>query len=236
MDSSLFCQSSTNPTFRTFIRGARCLLLGFGLSALISADAQTQIDLPGQSSTFNGNVRGYWFTAPKDFAITGVEVPTDASSGNQSIAVLRLTAEPPAFSATTDEFEVLFLTQDDPTPGTIATYLEVFAGDVIGILGSRGGVSSYASGAPFASSIDGLPISLARFGMQFPLATTAPQQVWQENGGSISRVRLFYGPIVEKPQPVVTTSNPPKRKAKKSKKVRLSDKKGFRAPRTVTYN
>lgn len=203
---------------------------------MISAEAQTQMDLPGHSSSFPGDVRGYWFTAPKDFAITGVEVPTDASSGNQSIAVLRLTAEPPAFSTNTDDFEVLFLTQDDPTPGTIATYLEVFAGDVIGILGYRGGVNSYASGAPFASSIDGLPISLVRFGMQFPLATTAPQQVWQENGGSISRVRLFYGPIVEKPQPVVTTSNPPKRKVKKKKKERLSDRKGIRPPRTVTFN
>lgn len=210
------------------------LVLAFGVAMGAQlAVAQTQIDLPGQSGTFTGNVRGYWFTAPKDFAITGVEVPTDASSGNQSIAVVRLTAEPPLFSTTTNDFEVLFLTQNDPASGMIPTYLEISAGDVIGILGSRGGVSSYAAG-PFASSIDGMPINLARLGMQFPLASTAPQDLWTEVSGSISRVRLFYGPIVEDPQPVVTTSNPPKRKVKKKKKQRLSDTRGIRPPRSVT--
>ena len=208
------------------------LALAFGVAmGALPAEAQTQIDLPGHSSTFPGNVRGYWFTAPKDFAITGVEVPTEASSGNQSIAVLRLTAEPPLYSTTTNDFEVLFLTQDDPASGMIPTYLEISAGDVIGILGSRGGANSYGAG-PFASSIDGMPINLARFGMQYPLDSTAPQEVWTEGGGSISRVRLFYGPIVEDPLPA--TSTPPKRKIKKKKKQRLSDTKGIRPPRSVT--
>lgn len=216
------------------VRATRILVLAFGLTlSALPAVAQTQIDLPGPSGSYSSDVRGYWFTAPKDFAITGLEVPTDASSGNQSIAVLRLPAEPPVYDATTDDFEVLFLTQDDPASGVIPVYLEIFAGDVIGILGSRDGVSSYGSGN-YASSIDGLPINLQRFGMQFPLASTAPREVWRENFGSISRVRLFYGPIVEKPQPVVTTSNPPKRKAKKKKKQRLSDNNGIRPPRSVT--
>jgi hypothetical protein len=224
------------PTRLTFLSNTKrplsaipILGLLFGLAtSVLPAMAQKQIDLPEQTSPFGGpNVRGYWFTAPKDFAITGVEVPTDASEGNQSIAVVRFTAEPPLFGSTTDDFEVLFLTQDDSATGMIPTYLEIASGDVIGVLGSRNGVGSYAS-APFASSIDGLPITLRRLGMQFPLASTAPQQLFTEEGSSISRVRLFYGPIDD---PMISQSTPPKRKLKKKKKQRLS---GIRPPRAVT--
>ena len=207
------------------------LALGVAMASM-PAMAQKQIDLPEQTSPFSGpNVRGYWFTAPKDFAITGVEVPTDASEGNQSIAVVRFTAEPPIFDATTDDFEVLFLTQDDSATGMIPTYIEIASGDVIGVLGSRNGVGSYAAGAPLASSIDGLPISLRRLGMQFPLASTAPQQLFTEEAGSISRVRLFYGPVDD---PMISQSTPPKRKDKKKKKQRRSDGKGVRTPRSIT--
>ena len=204
------------------------LALGVAMASM-PAMAQKQIDLPEQTSPFSGpNVRGYWFTAPKDFAITGVEVPTDASEGNQSIAVVRFTAEPPIFDATTDDFEVLFLTQDDSATGMIPTYLEIASGDVIGVLGARDGVGSYGSGSPFASSIDGLP-TLRRLGMQFPLASTAPQQLFtEEEGGSISRVRLFYGPVYD---PMIAESSPPKRNLKKKKKQRRS---GIRPPRAVT--
>jgi len=224
------------PTRLTFLSNTKrplsaipILGLLFGLAtSVLPAMAQKQIDLPEQTGILIGSsVRGYWFTAPKDFAITGVEVPTDASEGNQSIAVVRFTAEPPLFGSTTDDFEVLFLTQDDSATGMIPTYLEIASGDVIGVLGSRNGVGSYAS-APFASSIDGLPITLRRLGMQFPLASTAPQQLFTEEGSSISRVRLFYGPIDD---PMISQSTPPKRKLKKKKKQRRS---GVRPPRAVT--
>ena len=204
------------------------LALGVAMASM-PAMAQKQIDLPEQTSPFEGPmVRGYWFTAPKDFAITGVEVPTDASEGNQSIAVVRFTAEPPIFDATTDDFEVLFLTQDDSATGMIPTYLEIASGDVIGVLGARDGVGSYGSGSPFASSIDGLPISLRRLGMQSPLASIAPRQLWAEESGSIGRIRLFYGPVYD---PMIAESSPPKRNLKKKKKQRRS---GIRPPRAVT--
>jgi hypothetical protein len=225
------------PTRLTFLSNTKrplsaipILGLLFGLAtSVLPAMAQKQIDLPEQTSPFGGpNVRGYWFTAPKDFAITGVEVPTDASEGNQSIAVVRFTAEPPLFGSTTDDFEVLFLTQDDSATGMIPTYLEIASGDVIGVLGARDGVGSYGSGSPFASSIDGLPISLRRLGMQSPLASTAPQQLWAEETGSIGRIRLFYGPVDD---PMIAEYSSPKRKLKKKKKQRRS---GIRPPRAVT--
>ena len=226
------------PTRLTFLSNTNRSLsaipilgLLFGLAtSVLPAMAQKQIDLPEQTGSSGPDARGYWFTAPKDFAITGVEVPTDASEGNQSIAVVRFTAEPPIFDATTDDFEVLFLTQDDSATGMIPTYLEIASGDVIGVLGSRNGVGSYASGAPLASSIDGLPISLRRLGMQFPLASTTPRQLFTEEAGSISRVRLFYGPVDDP----IAQSVPPKRKDKKKKKQRRSDGKGVRTPRSIT--
>ena len=202
------------------------LALGVAMASM-PAMAQKQIDLPEQTSPFEGpNVRGYWFTAPKDFAITGVEVPTDASEGNQSIAVVRFTAEPPLFDSYTNEFEVLFLTQNDSATGMIPTYLEISSGDVIGVLGSRDGLNSLAPVGP--SSIDGLPINLRGLGMQFPLASTAPQNLWTDEGDSIGRIRLFYGPVYD---PMIAESSPLKRNLKKKKKQRRS---GIRPPRAVT--
>lgn len=165
-------------------------LLGIGVGAN-QVYAQTQMPMPAQTSTFTGNSRGYWFTAPTNMVITGVEVPTTASSGNQNVAVLRLNATPPLFSATTNDFTQLFLTQNNSTSGMIPTKLAVATNDIIGVLGDRGGVNSY-SNVGNTTTIDSFTVPLTRLGMQFPLATTAPQQVWQEATSNISRVWLYY--------------------------------------------
>lgn len=153
--------------------------------------AQTLMPLPPQSSTFSGNVRGYWFTAPTCFTITGVEVPTDASSGAQNIAVVRLNNPPPTYATTTNDFTLLFLTQNDPATGVIPVNIPVAPGDIIGVLGNRADNNSYAS-SPASSTIDGLPVIITRLGMQFTLSNTAPQDLWTEASGSISRVNLYY--------------------------------------------
>ena len=157
--------------------------------------AQTQIPIPAQSSTFSTNSRGFWFTSPSNIVITGVRVPTDASSGPQSAEIVRFnTAAPPIYSATTNDFTSLLRVVDDATTNILPTSIPVATGDIIGVLGSRSNVNSYASGAPLASTIDGLPVNLSRLGMQFPLSSTAAQQLWTETGGSISRVELYYLP------------------------------------------
>lgn len=156
-----------------------------------AVSAQTLMPLPAQTGTFSGNVRGYWFTAPTCFTITGLEVPTDASSGAQNIAVVRLNNPPPTFSTTTNDFTLLYLTQNNPIGGVIPVNIPVSPGDILGILGNRADVNSYAS-SPAGSTIDGLPVTLTRLGMQFTLSTTAPQQLWTEAGSSISRVNMYY--------------------------------------------
>lgn len=162
---------------------------------LINAQVQILAPMPGQTGTFTGNVRGYWFSSPTCFTITGLEVPTTASSGNQSIAVVRFQANPPTYSVTTDVFDVLYLTQDNPSPGIIPVNILINAGDIIGILGSRAGVCSY-SNTGNVTIVDGFNINLSRLGMQFPLASTPPQQLWTEAASNISRVNFYYDSLM----------------------------------------
>jgi len=169
------------------------LIAAMVLSLGITAFAQNFIQMPisAQTTTFTGNVRGYWFTSPTCFTITGLEVPTDASTGLQSIAVVRLDTIPPIFANTTNAFTLLYLTQNDTTSGMIPVSIQVGPGELIGILGYRSNINSYGPGT-FASDINGFPVTLNRFGMQFPLTTTAPQDVYTTASGSISRVWMYY--------------------------------------------
>jgi len=156
------------------------------------------IPLPAQTSTFAGNVRGYWFTAPSNFTMTGIQVPTTASSGNQSIAVVRFNGAtpPPAFPGTTNAFTTLFLTQNNPAAGSIPVNIPIAAGEVIGIMGYRATTNSYSANGPQVTTINGTPVTLTRMGMQFPLTTTAPQNIWQEAAFGISRVEFTYSTVV----------------------------------------
>lgn len=157
-----------------------------------SVASEAAFTLPVQTTTFSGNVRGYYFQAPSDMYVTGVYVPTDASSGAQSATIVRFNSgPPPTFSVTTNDFTVLGLWQNSVLD-TIPVCFTIHAGDYIGVLGSRAGVCSYAPG-PYATTINGSSVDLIRIGMQFPLATTAPQELWTEPASSISRVQLIYG-------------------------------------------
>ncbi|MFN0188559.1 MAG: PKD domain-containing protein [Bacteroidia bacterium] len=165
-----------------------CVLLGISSSF---AQSLIQMQLPPQNTVFSGNVRGYWFTATSCFSITGIEVPTDASTGLQNIAIVKLDSAPPVFGTVTNNFTVLFLTQNDTASGIIPVNIPVQIGEVIGILGNRAGANSYAT-SPYITAIGSFPVSIARLGMQFNLSTTAPQDLWTELGGSISRVFMYY--------------------------------------------
>lgn len=152
------------------------------------------IPLNAQTSTFSGSARGYFFTAPTNFTMTALRVPTDASTGNQNVAVVRFTGAtpPPAFPGTTNAFTTLFVSQNNPAAGNIPVNIAINAGDVIGILGTRGAdVNSYST-APNTTTIGTFSVPLTRMGMQFPLATTAPQQIFSEAAFQISRVFFDY--------------------------------------------
>ncbi|MBK9300698.1 MAG: T9SS type A sorting domain-containing protein [Bacteroidetes bacterium] len=173
-----------------------------------------QIPLPNQAATFTGNVRGYYFVAPTNFTMTSVYVPLDAGGGTQNIAVVKFNGNtpPPIFGLTTNAFTTEFLTQNNATVGNIAVNIPVLAGEVIGILGCRGTANSYAPG-PNTTTIAGFTTTISRLGMQFQLPTVAPQDLWTEAGGSISRVFFEYttttpGCTSSPRIPVTATVNP----------------------------
>lgn len=163
----------------------------------------TAAPLPGHGSNYSGNVRGYWFQAPVDFYLTAITVPTDASTGNISAAILKFNnGAPPLWSTTTNDFVVLDYWAN-ATEDTLYTCHQILAGDYIGILGNRADVNSYAT-APYSSSIDGNAVSFGRLGMQYPISSTSPQDVFQETGGSLSRVEFLYSKVLSNPSVLET--------------------------------
>jgi hypothetical protein len=153
--------------------------------------SSTLAPMPAQSGTFSNNARGYFFTAPVNFTFTAFYVPTSASTGNMNVGVVRLNTPPPLFSSTTNDFTTLGYWPQS-TDDTIYTCIPIQAGDIIGILGTRGAdINSYAP-SPSTTTIDGNTVSIERLGMQFGLATTPPQDLFTETNGNISRVEFLY--------------------------------------------
>lgn len=177
-----------------------------GYTASVAHAATETIDVGSQSGTYSKKVRGFWFTAPTDFWITGVDVPLDASIANFDASILRLGEEPPVFSASTTAFDILHEARDQATAIT-GLSIAINAGDKIGVLGYRGGKNSYASG-PVTSSIFGNTVTLKRFGTQNSIVTTSSAAglgVWTENrSSSIGRVNLAISnvaPVAPVPLP-----------------------------------
>lgn len=154
---------------------------------------QTMMGLPAYSGTFNGSVRGYYFTSPVDFTITGLKIPSDVS-GLQNIAVVKLTALPPNYPTVTNSFTTLFLTQNNPSTGIIAANIPVVTGDIIGILGQADWNNSFSPNLiNFPTSIAGQPVNIARLGMQFTLDVNPPQNLWTESiSNNLSRIEMYY--------------------------------------------
>jgi hypothetical protein len=150
----------------------------------------TIMDVGNQIGTTSNVTRGFWFTAPTDFTITGVGVATTASTANFDVAVMLLNSTPPTFNATTNAFTTLFMAKNVAGSALVSTLIDVHAGDIIGVLGSRGAnaINSYAPGN-YVTNILGNSVTLQRLGMQFNLHNVDPQNIWTENG-NISRVLL----------------------------------------------
>jgi len=100
------------------------------LALVFGMNAQTQISVGNQVNTFTSMIRGYHFTAPTNFTICGIEVPTTASNGLQTVRVVRFTAAaPPAFPGTTNAFTQLFSATNQPN-GIIPCNIPVTAGQI----------------------------------------------------------------------------------------------------------
>lgn len=181
-------------------------------ASVASAFAQTAV-MPPQTGTFNGSTRGYWFTAPVAFTMTGIKVMRQTGNTTatlQNFAVLKFTGNvpPPNFSATTNAFTQVALGFDQAPDVFIPINVVVNAGEVIGVYGNMtvsntatSGMNSYGNGT-VGSSIFGNPFTMNRSGMQFHLGqNTSPNgmhDVWSEPGSTnITRVEFTYAPVPE---------------------------------------
>ena len=154
------------------------------------------IPVPPQVRTFTSLIRGFRFTAPVDFVITGLDIPTDASSALGRAVILRSTSGPWAefsLETTSAGYEVLADLSDIPIGG-VALSIPITTGDIIGVLGFRGSINSYTSDTgPFNSNIDGTPVVLDRFLSQSnPTGNPVfSSPVSTEFVGPLSRVEVF---------------------------------------------
>jgi hypothetical protein len=122
--------------------------------------------------------------------IVGLDLPTDASTENFDVAVLRFSTLN-AWNGDHSVYDVLFQARDQGAALT-GLSIAISAGDIIGILGSRAAdaVNSYGS-ANYSSSILGSAVTLSRLILQSDLRTEAlptSELLGSEAGGNIGRV------------------------------------------------
>ena len=151
---------------------------------------------PGpMTGSFSGNARGYWFTAPEDMTITGLNVSDAASGGDQNVQVMRFAAPIMAFPGTSNYDALLHYSNSTPGNGFIPVNIPVTAGDIIGILGTRDvtNVNSYSQDTDI--DINGSSVPIARFLTQNPIhAVEAPQGSFSTEPASpnVSMVNFTY--------------------------------------------
>lgn len=157
----------------------------------------TSVATPTFGNTYSdpAGTRGFYFTTPVPIIIRGLRVPDESRDGRQNVEVKRMLAAPPAYPATMTGGEV-FYAGNVPSYQIIPCNLPFQAGDVIGILGACGTATmrnSYAATAgTFLSSIAGNPVTLTRMGTQTNLNSSSAQPYWDDGGGQIARIEIYY--------------------------------------------
>ncbi len=178
---------------KIFTKVALSFLLLFSLMEL--SYGQTLMPIPSQGSSFSGNVRGYWFTAPTNFTITGLKIPASVGTGLQSIHVMKVNDPTVALYPTeSTNFTTLFYTNSGTNNTVIPVSIVVAAGDIIGILGQAGTTTGYSSVvSPYSTNINGLPVTLNRFISQNSITSNpAPNYSSEGSGGSLGLIEMYY--------------------------------------------
>jgi hypothetical protein len=189
------------------------LTLGVVALALCAANVAGQTaTMPPHNNVFTGSTRGYWFTAPVSFTMTGVQVlqAPGGTNGFMNWSVVRFdgATPPPAFPTVTNAFSQLAFGLNTPSGAFAPVNLTINAGDVIGIYGNTAaasgtttGANSYtAPGVQATTTIFGNVVNLSRSGMQFHLGSaTSPagmHDIWSEPASmQVSRTEFTYAEI-----------------------------------------
>lgn len=162
----------------------------FQFSPLVAQSNQI-MDVDSHQRTYSRNVRGYVFTAPCDFIIIGLRVPTDIY-GKQHITVAKFNTLPPLWSGKTNCFTELGRWRNVPGNDFIDTVIRVKQVEINGIYGQRGANTSYGPRSGNKTTIGGKAVKLCRSGIQHWLRSTPLKQVWRENAWPIGRVEMRY--------------------------------------------
>jgi PKD repeat protein len=155
------------------------------------------LPVPDFARTFSAAlaVRGFWFTAPQRFSISGLRVPDERGALLQNAAIYRLAAVPPDFPLTASGGLELFVS-GVPSSSVVPVALSFEAGERIGVLGACGNASiqhsSYGvGGTPFSSALFGARVELRRFLAQDSLVLSGGALAYsQEPGRELARIVL----------------------------------------------
>lgn len=198
----------------TFIRKIVVIFLMVFLTIpAFLVSAQNVIDASTHSTTHSSQARGFWFTAPCDFVITGVRAPTDFSTNAQTIHLVKFASVPPNYSSTTTAFTTLYYGSNLTDTCFVDMNLQIQSGDIIGILavrdnGSGNCQTSYSAAvSPYTSSLGPYNITLARLGFQGNIISGPATNLWTESGLSIGRAEIRYE-IAESQIPIPPHGSP----------------------------
>lgn len=183
----------------------------FLLSIILLANnvfAQKQLQMPSHSYNYTGAVRGYWFTAPIDFTIVGLRVPSQSGSGSQNIEVIRIKDNTPVVYPTSSTNFTSLKYIKGATNGVIQQVnIPISKGDKIGVFGTAGTSNSYGNANSVSADIDGNSVTLARILYQGHITgSSIPNYSTEPASSNISRVELYYETcnteITSDPQPM----------------------------------
>lgn len=169
---------------------AKSLYAG-SIAALLSTTGLGQIPIPPHASIYNGFSRGFNFTANTDFFINQLDLPLDAQQAGDTASYL----------VRVNSVEVL---RSVGNAGAISTNIQISTGDIVDIIGNWSPAAtnnfsahnSYGSGAPYATTIEGVAHTLNRTGWQWDIgdASYLSGAYLAAGSGSIGRVLVYTNP------------------------------------------
>jgi hypothetical protein len=166
------------------------------IAVLILAGAgttQSVMPMPPFTNTYSYTyTRGFYFQAPIDFTIVGMQVPDESKDGKQNVAIYRHATAPAYIPGV--KGNLVFYKGGEPSNVVIPCAVNFKKGEFVCILGACGDSTqldnSYGSG-PFKSSVLGAATSIYRMGMQANFVlTNGAGNIWGTTSGSVGRVHV----------------------------------------------
>ncbi|MBT3222814.1 MAG: hypothetical protein HN348_27370, partial [Proteobacteria bacterium] len=149
------------------------------------------LDQANHDSAYTNGARGYWFTSPANFVMTGFEIPEDVSSDPQYLQIARMGAGWPGDNT---DFALLDYTSD--ADGFISVNIPILEGETIGVIGTRYATQNAVSYGPvpdYDTEMGGLPVTLHRLRTDESLHLGQVSTLTDESGSfKFGRINMTY--------------------------------------------